>query len=322
MRIVVTGAAGFIGSTVALRAAAEGHDVVAVDALLGGPYPAAVKRQRFDELAATGLECLQADLRECEIVGLIGRADVVINEAAMPGQAVSWSDFPLYSSCNINVVQRLAAACADAGTRLVQVSTSSVYGREAVGDESLPIRPVSPYGVTKAAAEHLVAAYVREYELDAVVLRYFSVYGPGQRPDMAYHLFCEAMLDGQTLTVFGDGRQSRSNTFVDDVAAATLAALDRGLPGEVMNIAGGERIELLTALAVLADELGAEPRINWAPAQTGDQRVTAGIAEHAAAVLGWRPSVSAEDGLRRQARWHLARRSASEQDGYARGRDR
>jgi nucleoside-diphosphate-sugar epimerase len=312
MRIVVTGAAGFIGSTVALRAAAAGHEVVAVDALLGGPYPAAVKRQRFDELAATGLKCVQVDLRECDVAGLIGRADAVINEAAMPGQAVSWSDFPLYSSCNVNVVQRLAAACADAGTRLVQVSTSSVYGREAVGDESLPIRPVSPYGVTKAAAEQLVAAYVREHALNAVVLRYFSVYGPGQRPDMAYHLFCEAMLDGRTLTVFGDGRQSRSNTFVDDIAGATLAALDRGLPGEVLNIAGGEGIELLTALAVLADELGAEPRIEWAAAQTGDQRVTAGIAERAAAVLGWRPAVSAEDGLRRQARWHRARRSAAE----------
>lgn len=309
MRIVVTGAAGFIGSTVALRAAAEGHEVVAVDALLGGPYPSVVKRQRFDELAITGIACQVLDLRDCDVAGVIAGSDAVINEAAMPGQAVSWSDFPLYSSCNINVVQRLAAACADAGTRLVQVSTSSVYGREAVGDESLPIRPVSPYGVTKAAAEQLVAAYVREHELNAVVLRYFSVYGPGQRPDMAYHLFCEAMLDGRTLTVFGDGRQSRSNTFVDDIAAATLAALDRGEPGEVMNIAGGEGIELLSALAVLADELGAAPKIEWAPTQTGDQRVTAGISERAAAVLGWRPSVPAEDGLRRQARWHLARRS-------------
>ena len=148
-------------------------------------------------------------------------------------------------------------------------------------ERGLPLAPISPYGVTKVAAEALVQAYVRERGLDAVILRYFSVYGPRQRPDMAYHLFCEALLDDRELTVFGDGRQSRSNTYVTDVAAATIAALTAGDPGLVANIAGGESIALLDALEVLADALGAEPRIAWQPAQVG-------ISGTPAVTPGWR----------------------------------
>lgn len=313
MRVAVTGAAGFIGSHIVEELVTGGHQVLAIDGLLAGLYPAEVKRSVFDGLPEQGVDRVVADLRAADLVELLDGVDAVINEAAMPGQAVSWLEFELYASCNLTAVQRLAEACLEAGVgRLVQVSTSSAYGRNAVGNEGLPLAPISPYGVTKVAAEALVQAYVRERGLDAVILRYFSVYGPRQRPDMAYHLFCEALLDDRELTVFGDGRQSRSNTYVTDVAAATIAALTAGDPGLVANIAGGESIALLDALEVLADALGAEPRIAWQPAQVGDQRDTRGDAGLAREVLGWTPQVGVREGLTAQAAWHRGRRADSE----------
>ena len=264
----------------------------------------------FQPLPSAAVDRVVADLRTADLAELLAGVDAVINEAAMPGQAVSWREFELYSSCNLTAVQRLAEACLAAGVgRLVQVSTSSAYGRNAVGDETLPLAPISPYGVTKVAAESLVQAYVRERGLDAVVLRYFSVYGPRQRPDMAYHLFCEALLDDREVTVFGDGRQSRSNTYVSDVARATVASLTAGDPGLVANIAGGETIALLDALEVLAEAIGVVPRIRWEPAQVGDQRDTRGDASLARAVLGWSPRVGVLAGMQAQAAWHRDRRS-------------
>ncbi len=228
----------------------------------------------------------------------------------MPGLMKSWTDFDVYVGCNLLAVERLLAAVERAGVgRFVQISTSSVYGRFAVGDESLPTEPFSPYGVSKLAAEKLVLAHVANFGLDAVILRYFSLYGPRQRPDMGYHLFCEAMLDGRPITVFGDGRQRRSNTYVSDAVSATVAALDRGSGGDVVNICGDQTIELLDAIGVLADELGVEPIIEFAQPRPGDQRDTSGDATRARRVLRWSPEVSVDVGLRRQAAWHAARRT-------------
>jgi nucleoside-diphosphate-sugar epimerase len=183
-----------------------------------------------------------------------------------------------------------------------------VYGQFAVGDEQEPREPYSPYGVTKLAAENLVLAHARNFGLDVTVLRYFSLYGPRQRPDMGYHIFCETLLDGRAVTIFGDGRQTRSNTHVADAVSATVAALRVPTSGEVMNVAGGQTIELLEAVHVLADELGVRPEIRFASPRPGDQRATAGDSSKARDLLQWTPSVDIIEGLQGQARWHRERR--------------
>lgn len=311
MRIVVTGAAGFVGSHLTEELAACGHDVTAIDCLLPDSYPASIKAERLARLAelpkvTTGM----VDLRVDALEPLLEGAHAVINEAAMPGLMKSWSDFELYASCNLLAVDRLIRASQTAGVgRLIQISTSSVYGRFATGGEDSPTRPYSPYGVSKLAAEKLVLAHVENFGLPALILRYFSLYGPGQRPDMGYHLFCEAMLDGRTITIYGDGLQTRSNTYVSDAVQATICAISAGQPGDVLNIAGGDTVSVLEAVEILADELGVVPEIEFVEPRPGDQRDTRGDTTRARQVLRWSPVVDAEEGLRRQARWHLQRRT-------------
>ena len=311
VRVVVTGAAGFVGSHLVEALLRDGCEVVAVDCLLPDSYDPAVKAENLERVSGLpGVEVHIRDLRTDRLDDVLHDADAVINEAAMPGLMRSWTDFELYASCNLLAVDRLLRAAEDAGVdRFVQISTSSVYGEYAVGDERQPTEPFSPYGVSKLAAEKLVLAHVANFGLPALILRYFSLYGPRQRPDMGYHLFCEAMLDGRPLAIFGDGAQTRSNTHVRDAVAATVAALRKGSPGDVMNIAGGDTIGLLDAVAVLADELGVTPRVEHAPPRPGDQRDTCGDSERARTILGWEPSIGIEAGLREQAAWHRARRS-------------
>lgn len=304
MRVVVTGVAGFIGSAVARALLASGDEVVGVDCLLPDLYPADVKQRQVDALVGRqGFSFAPLDLRTDEVRPLLEDADVVVNMAALPGLAKSWECFAAYQGCNTLVVQRLLAGLADhPDVHLVQASTSSVYGRLAQGDEAGPLAPISPYAVTKLAAEHLVSAYRAGFGVRATVLRYFSVYGPGQRPDMAYSILCERLLEGRAVQVTGDGRQTRSNTYVDDVVAATVEACRIRPDGAVLNVCGSERISLLDALGVLADELGEQPHVEFLPGRAGDQAHTGGDAARAREVLGWRPVVGIEDGLRRQAR--------------------
>ncbi len=310
MHIVVTGAAGFVGSHLTEELVRLGHQVTAIDCLLPDSYPARIKAERLTRLGRLPqVSPHQIDLRTAELEPVIEGADVVINEAAMPGLMKSWSEFSLYTSCNLLAVDRLIRASQQVGIgRFVQISTSSVYGQIASGDEDSPTQPFSPYGVSKLAAEKLVLAHVANFDFPAVVLRYFSIFGPGQRPDMGYSLFCEALLDERSITVYGDGQQTRSNTFVSDAVAATIAALTHGESGAVLNIAGGESISLLRAIEVLADELGIVARLEFAAPRPGDQRDTRGDTRRARSVLEWRPLVATEDGLRRQARWHRERR--------------
>jgi nucleoside-diphosphate-sugar epimerase len=211
VKVVVTGAAGFIGSHVAARLLALGSTVVGVDCFVPY-YGRELKERNLARLRSDEhFRFYESDLRHADLCPLVADADVVIHEAAIPGHPQSWSDFESYSSCNVVGTQRLLAACVEVGVpRFVHISTSSVYGEHAVGDESVPLRPISPYGVTKLAAEHLVAAYRATSGLSATVLRYFSVYGPGQRPDMAFNRFIDSLAAGRPITVFGDGTQSRS----------------------------------------------------------------------------------------------------------------
>jgi nucleoside-diphosphate-sugar epimerase len=222
----------------------------------------------------------------------------------MPGLAQSWTDFHGYWTCNVLATQRLleAARRIQGLTRFIYASTSSVYGRFASGDESLPTRPVSPYGVTKLAGETLAKAYCETYGLPVVALRFFSVYGPRQRPDMAYHRFIKAMLRGEPLSVYGDGMQIRGNTFITDCVAATAASV-AATPGETYNIGGGEAATVWDIIRKLESIAGRKAAIQCEAARPGDQRYTFADTTKLRRHLSWEPRTSLEEGLVKQWEW-------------------
>jgi len=304
-KVLVTGAAGFIGSNVVRSLSSRGVPTVAVDGLLGGLYPAEEKKQRFAEIATLpGVTVHQLDIRHDDFSIIGGGVTHIINEAAMPGLGLSWSDFELYATCNLSAVARLIDMAKNWPIqRFIQISTSSVYGKLAVGDESLPTLPVSPYGATKLAAEHLALAHWRDSSFPVSVLRYFSVYGPGQRPDMAYRKFIARALAGETIDVYGDGSQSRSNTYIDDCVAATVSALEKAEPGEIYNISGGTERSLLDALRIIEEQAGQGLNLNFLPRARGDQDRTMGDSQKAVQTLGLTHAISLEEGLARQVKW-------------------
>lgn len=308
MKVVVTGAAGFIGSHLSEALVAEGHEVVGVDCFTDYYARADKEANLAAVLGRPGFRFVEADLRTDVLEPLLDGADAVVNEAATPGLVLSWDDFERYQSTNLSAVKRLVDACIAVGVgHVVQASTSSVYGAEATGDEDALTLPVSPYGVTKLAAEHLLRAHSVTFGLPLTILRYFSIYGPRQRPDMAYRIFAEQLRAGEAITVFGDGHQSRSNTYVGDAVAATVAALHHGGAGRVYNIGGGREIELLEAVRIIADLLGVDPVIEHRPARRGDQRRTVADITRARAELGWSPTVDPDEGLARQVDWLRSR---------------
>jgi UDP-glucuronate 4-epimerase len=305
--VVVTGAAGFIGSHLADRLLAEGHAVVGVDCF-HDYYPRAVKERNIaGARAQDAFAFVEADLRTADLEPVVAGADTVFHLAAMGGLLRSWTHFDAYMTCNLHATQRLLEAVRAVGVRhLVHVSTSSVYGRDASGDETRPTRPDSPYGVTKLAAEHLVQAYARNFGVPITVLRYFSIYGPRQRPDMGYHIFIDHVLSGQEITVFGDGRQTRGNTFVDDCVDGTLAAFHHGPTGDVFNIGGGETISAIDALQLIERLTGRTARITFGPPRPGEQAHASADTSHARGVLGWVPRTGIEAGLAAQVAWQVA----------------
>jgi nucleoside-diphosphate-sugar epimerase len=307
MKCLVTGAAGFIGSHLSERLLHDGHQVVGVDAFIPY-YPRPLKEANlFPVLGHERYTFQEIDLRSDPLDELVAETDVIFHLAAMPGLTRSWTDFDLYAGCNLTATRRLLEAVRHVPTlkRFLYASTSSVYGRYGSGDEALPTRPISPYGVTKLAAENLCRAY-EDFDLPLVVLRYFSVYGPRQRPEMGYHLFIEALLQGRPITVYGDGLQVRGNTYVDDCVAATVAAVDAPA-GEVYNVGGGEAVSVWEILAKLESITGRHAQIRHEPARPGDQRYTFADTTKLARHLGWRPRTTLDDGLARQVAWHRQR---------------
>ena len=304
MKCLVTGAAGFIGSHLCEHLLRAGHDVTGLDAFV--PYYAPeVKQHNLAEcLRHPAFRLARLDLRSDPLDEVLPGTEVVYHLGAMPGLTASWTDFDLYESCNVTATQRLLEAVRRHGKpRLVYASTSSVYGRYASGDETMPTRPISPYGVTKLAAEHLCRAYAEAHDLPLVVLRYFSVYGPRQRPDMGYHRFMRALLDGRPVDVYGDGQQVRGNTYVDDCVAATAAAAG-ALPGEVYNVGGGEAASVWDILKRIEALAGRRFEVNQRPERPGDQRHTFADTARLRRHLGWAPRTSLDEGLARQWDWH------------------
>jgi nucleoside-diphosphate-sugar epimerase len=303
---VVTGAAGFVGSHLSEALIARGHRVIGVDAFVPY-YPRPYKDRNLAALLDNpAFSFHELDLREAPLTDVLQGADVVFHLAAMAGLMKSWSDFHAYASCNAEATQRLLDAARDtACPHFIYVSTSSVYGKEATGPEDTVPAPFSPYGITKLAGEHLCRAYEANFDLPITILRYFSVYGPRQRPDMAYHILIRSLLRGEPFTMFGDGEQTRSNTFCLDGVEATLLAFeqrDKAL-GQTFNVGGGEIVSLNTVRAMLEELLGKKIEVDRKPARPGDQKHTAANIEKLQRVLGYQPRTGVYDGLKAQIEW-------------------
>ncbi|HTU92895.1 MAG TPA: NAD-dependent epimerase/dehydratase family protein [Gemmataceae bacterium] len=308
MKCLVTGAAGFIGSHLCEDLLRSNHSVVGLDAFVPN-YPRDAKEANLARFGThPNFSFHPLDLRSDPLEDALAGVEVIFHLAAMPGLTRSWTDFEMYESCNLLGTQRLLEAARELPSlrRFLYGSTSSVYGRYGSGDETLPLRPISPYGVTKLAAENLCRAYADECSLPVVVLRYFSVYGPGQRPDMGYHRFIEMLLADQPVIVNGDGLQSRGNTYVSDCVAATTAALQAPL-GEVYNVGGGETANVWEILGKLERIIGRRAVVRREPARRGDQRVTAADTTKLFRHLGWQPRVGLDEGLARQVEWQRSR---------------
>jgi UDP-glucuronate 4-epimerase len=316
VRVVVTGVAGFIGGHLAQAALSEGHTVVGIDCLTPY-YDVRIKQANLERLTdLPGFTFVEADLRTADLVPMLEGADVVYHEAGQPGVRLSWSEgFGDYVGHNVSATQRLLEAAKVAGPgRIVYASSSSIYGQAArypTVETDLP-SPHSPYGVTKLAAEHLCGLYAANWGVPTVSLRYFTVYGPRQRPDMGMNRFIEAVLADQPVPLFGDGEQVRDFTYVGDIVAANMAASTADLaPGTVMNVAGGGSISVNGLLELLGSIAGCKVAIDRLPDQPGDVRVTGGSIERAHALMGWEPKTSVAEGLAAQYAWQRDWRAAA-----------
>jgi UDP-glucuronate 4-epimerase len=305
MRYVVTGAAGFIGSHVCTELLERGHQVVGIDAFTDY-YDTSLKRRNAERLGAhDGYRGVEQDLGAADLDDLFDGADVVIHLAGQPGVRLSWADyFHVYVERNITASQRvLEAARRTDVPRLVLASSSSVYGNAPAypTTEDSPTRPFSPYGVTKLAMEHLAWAYAENWGVPAVVLRYFTVYGPGQRPDMGMHRFIAHASAGEPILVYGDGEQIRDFTYVSDVAAATIAASTADVPAaSLFNVAGGASSTVNDVLRLVEETVGREVIARRVSEQPGDVRITGGAIDRARRLLDWEPAIPLEEGIKRQ----------------------
>ncbi len=301
MRYIVTGAAGFIGSHLAEALGDAGHEIVGVDCFTDYYDPAEKERN------AQRLDVRRLDLAD-ETLELDG-VDGVFHLAGQPGVRSFGDVFPLYLRRNVLATQRVLEACTAAGTRLVLASSSSVYGEAEAypTPEDATPRPISPYGITKLACEHLA----RAYGSDVVTLRYFTVYGPRQRPDMAFRRVCDALLAGDTFEVYGGGLQSRSFTYVGDAVDATITAMERGPGGSLFNVGGGEEATMLDAIALLEEASGRSLHVRHVDAARGDVSRTKADDSRISAALGWKPSTSLADGLSAMWSWASARVAAA-----------
>lgn len=305
---LVTGAAGFIGSHLCERLLREGHRVIGVDAFTAF-YPRTVKEANLAGLRGhPEFRFVEMDLARADLAPVVADADVIFHQAGQPGVRASWGkEFDLYLDHNVRATQQLLEAVKGSARlrRLVFASSSSVYGQTEdlpLREESLP-RPYSPYGVTKLAAEHLCGLYHANYDVPTVALRYFTVYGPRQRPDMAFHKFIRAALEDRPILVYGDGEQTRDFTYVADVVEANWLALDPDAVGHVFNIGGGSRSSVNQVLAALEEILSRPIRRERRPPQPGDVHHTWADTTRARRVLGFSPHVSLREGLAHQVEW-------------------
>ena len=307
MLSVVTGVAGFIGSHLAERLIGEGHEVVGIDCFTDY-YPRSIKESNVEYLLTLpGFSFVEGNLLDLNLPDLLNGTQYIFHQAAQAGVRSSWgTEFEVYTTLNLVATQRLLEACKKLTfEKFIYASSSSVYG----DSDDLPLRedsvlkPVSPYGVTKLAGEHLCMSYWKNYNIPSIALRYFTVYGPRQRPDMAFHKFMRASLHGKDIEIYGDGLQTRDFTFVADAVEGNLLAMKTTQVGEVFNIGGGSRVTVNDVLDTLQKITLKNPRIVYQDVQKGDVKHTLAETRKARNTLGYSPEVDLKTGLAQQWEW-------------------
>jgi UDP-glucuronate 4-epimerase len=308
MKVLVTGAAGFVGSSLVERALHDGHTVVGIDALTDY-YDVGLKESNLQRIDSPHFALVREDINETDLEALFDGVDIVFHQAGQPGVRKSWGkDFATYTTQNILATQKLLEQAKQSSQlkRFVYASSSSIYGNAA----SYPTResdrpePISPYGVTKLAAEHLCTLYGQNFGVPTTSLRYFTVFGPRQRPDMAFTRFLRAALEGTEITVFGSGDQIRDFTFIQDVVDANFLAANADSPsGSIYNVAGGSNVSVNEVLASIERISGNSLNVRRVEAVPGDVWRTGGSSELIRAELGWVPKYSVEEGLEAQFDW-------------------
>jgi UDP-glucuronate 4-epimerase len=314
---LVTGCAGFIGSHLCDSLLEDGHSVVGVDAFTP-TYPRSLKERNLRDALSTSrfrLAELDVAIADGALVETVADAELVFHLAAQPGVRTSWgASFEHYVHRNLLATQRVFEAAAEVGLRVVLASSSSVYGDVELGAtrESAALRPISPYGVTKLGCEHLARAYAKSLDLDVVTLRYFTVFGPRQRPDMAFARIAAAVVDGIPFEVFGSGEQSRDFTYVADAVAATVLAGEHAPSDSIYNVGGGEEATVNRVLELVEEIAGRPVEILRTQTMRGDVRRTSADTSALRAECSWLPSVSLRDGLHAQLKWYEGLRAELE----------
>jgi UDP-glucose 4-epimerase len=307
MRSLVTGVAGFIGSHLAERLINEGHEVVGIDCFTDY-YARSIKEKNLKVLLQKpGFIFLEDNLLEVNLSDLLVSVDYIFHQAAQAGVRSSWgAEFEIYTSNNILATQKLLEASKHSDIkRFIYASSSSVYGdsEELPLSEKSLLRPVSPYGVTKLAAEHLCYSYWKNYQVPVIALRYFTVYGPRQRPDMAFHRFVRAILDGGEIEIYGNGEQTRDFTFISDAVSGNMLAMKSNAQGEIFNIGGGSRVSVNEVLDIIQNIAGKTAKIVYRDVQKGDVRHTLADTNKVKKHLGYIPEVDLKTGLEEEWKW-------------------
>ena len=307
MALFITGVSGFVGSHLAERLLKEGFDLIGVDSFLDY-YPKKIKENNLKRLLENPrFKFIEGNLLKLNLREILNRVETVFHQAAIPGVRASWGkDFNQYVENNIQATQVLLEACKDIRLKkFIYASSSSVYG----DSDELPIsetsltNPVSPYGVSKLAGEHLSTLYFKGYGIPTVSLRYFTVYGPRQRPDMGFHKFIAAVLLGREIEIYGTGEQTRDFTFIDDAVEANLQAFLDGKEGEVYNVGGGSRIKLIEAIRIIEEISGKRANLKYKEPQRGDAKHTYADVAKAKRDFGHSPKFDIHQGLERHYEW-------------------
>ena len=309
MSNIVTGAAGFIGSHLVETLLKQGEKVIGIDEV-NDYYDPELKRKNLAYFAKhPNFQLLEGNILSLDWRSLLANTEVIYHQAAQAGVRASWGEgFRSYTERNINATQVLLEAAKDAPKlkKFVLASSSSVYGNAETfpTSETACPQPVSPYGITKLAAERLCSLYYHNFGVPATMLRYFTVYGPRQRPDMAFHIFFKSILRGEAISIYGDGQQTRDFTFISDCIAANLAAAK--VPeavGEIFNIGGGSRVALAEVIHTMENIVDRPIRINYLESSRGDARDTSADVSKAQKILGYQAQVSLREGLRQEWEW-------------------
>ncbi|HUU50473.1 MAG TPA: GDP-mannose 4,6-dehydratase [Nitrospinota bacterium] len=307
MRCLVTGVAGFIGSHLSEALIKGGHTVTGIDCFTNY-YPRTLKEKNIKMLRKDkNFTFIEGNLLDFNLKEIVSQTDYIFHQAAQAGVRASWGDdFKIYTENNINATQRLLEA--SIGTKLkrfIFASSSSVYG----DIKNFPMRegdtlyPLSPYGVSKMASESLCYLYWKSFSLPVISLRYFTVYGPRQRPDMAFHRFVKSILKDKEISIYGDGNQTRDFTYVSDIIKANILAMERGDEGNTYNIGGGSKVSINEVLKILEKISGKNIKVKYNEPEKGDMRHTWADINKAKNDLGYFPTVGLEDGLEKEFKW-------------------